>query len=92
MADDELEHRKKELTETEIAAKIAERANEARKVWLNTIFGLVGGTLGAIFSFAALLKFQNVPLSILGFVVMGAGYAIVTPAQVMKLASLRKGP
>ncbi len=83
-----VDNRKQELSDSEVRAKIEERAATARTAWLRTVGGGFGGTLGAIFAFVALLKFESVALSLMGFVVMGLGYAIVSPEQV--ITALRK--
>lgn len=78
------DHRTQELTEAEVRAKIDERAAKARLTRLRTVGGGVGGTVGAVFAFVALLKFESITLSLMGFVVMGLGYAIVSPEQILE--------
>ena len=78
-----MDNRKKELSEAEVKAKVEGREAKARAAWLRTVGGFVGGTAGGVFAFVALLKFESVMLSAMGFLVMGLGFAIVSPEQVI---------
>jgi len=84
------DHRKNELSDTEIEAKIAERATKARRDSITTIGGIVGGLSGIAFAFVALLKFESVILSTLGFVAMCVGFGLAIPAEVARLLTFRK--
>jgi len=71
--------------------KIAEREAKARSQWRVSIGGLVGGISGVTFAFVALLRFESVMLSVVGFLVMGVSLGMVNPEQVMsRLPSFKK--
>ncbi len=84
------DHRKNELSDTEIEAKIAERATRARRDSITTIGGIVGGVSGIAFAFVALIKFESVMLSSLGFVMMCVGFGLAIPAEIARLLTFRK--
>ena len=77
-----------ELTDGEIQAKIEERNAKARSIRLRSYGGAFGGTVGAAFAFVALIMFESTVLAGMGFIVMGLGYAIVSPEDV--IAALRR--
>ncbi len=85
-----MEQRKVELSEVEVQAKIVERTTKLARIRLTTIGGIMGGTAGVIFAFVALLRFESATLSVLGFVVMGLGYGLVTPEQVVRMIRREK--
>lgn len=78
-----MDNRKKELSEAEVKAKVEEREAKARAAWLRTVGGGVGGTAGGVFAFIALIRFESMTLSLVGFLVMGLGFAIISPEQVI---------
>lgn len=84
------DHRTEELTEAEVDSKIAERAAKEKRAWITSVGGLVGGISGVIFAFVSLLRFENVMLSIVGFLVMGVSLGVVSPDQVLKMLPFRK--
>lgn len=73
------------LTDTEIDAKIAERKAKEKRAWITSVGGLVGGVGGLIFAFVALMQFESTMLSVVGFVVMGVSFGLVSPDQIMKM-------
>ncbi len=82
---------RKELTESEVRAKIAEREARARTAWLTSVGGIVGAAAGVLFAFVALIKFESVALSVIGFLVMGVFLGAVSPEQVInRLPSFKK--
>lgn len=81
------DHRQPEvdLTEAEIDSKIAARKAKEKRAWITTVGGVLGGVGGLTFAFVALLKFENTMLSVVGFVVMGIAFGLVSPDQLMKM-------
>jgi len=79
------------ISKDQVKEKIAEREAKARTQWLTSVGGLVGGISGVTFAFVALLKFESVMLSVVGFLVMGVSLGVVTPEQVIsRLPSFKK--
>ena len=61
-----------------------QRTINERRIWVTTIGGIVCGLAGLAFAFIALLRFENVTMSVLGFLVSAVGFGVMTPTEVIK--------
>jgi hypothetical protein len=80
-----MSERRVNLSEEDIKAKIRERNAKLAQQRASTIGGLIAGIAGIVFAFVALLVFESITFSSLGFAVMGLGFGLVTPEQLRHL-------
>lgn len=71
------------LSERDVSRKVFFRKTQ-------TIGGFLVGIAAVVFAFVALLKFESVPLSILGWIVACLAFGLAHPDQVALLLSFRR--